>query len=245
MSLPVVVAVTGASGAIYGLRLIDLLIKNGVEVHLTISPSGKLVIEQELGRTVDLDNFDIGTLLPGEVPTNYVYHNYKDFMTPIASGSFRTRAMVVVPCSGSSVAAIAGGTSNNLIHRAADVHLKEGRKLILVTRETPLSKIHLQNMLTATDAGATILPASPGWYHGVQSIDDLVDFVVSRILDQLEFDNRLMKRWGVEDDRPPRAGEPSTLLGDPQAGSVPQASVDPESPTEPISGQQSDRGQNP
>mgnify|MGYP003884807429 CR=1 FL=1 len=124
------------------------------------------------------------------------YHKHDDYMTPIASGSFRTKAMVVCPCSGSTLSGISRAASSNLVQRAADVHLKEHRKLILVPRETPLSVIQLENMHKLATAGAVILPAMPGWYHGVKSLDCLVDFIVSRILDQLEIDNSLMERWG-------------------------------------------------
>lgn len=117
-------------------------------------------------------------------------------MTPIASGSFRTDAMVVCPCSGSTLSAIARSAASNLITRAAEVHLKEHRKLVLVPRETPLSVLQLENMHRVAQAGAVVLPAMPGWYHDVQSLDDLVDFVVSRILDQLDIDNALIGRWG-------------------------------------------------
>ena len=119
-------------------------------------------------------------------------------MAPPASGSFLTGGMVVCPCSGSTLSGIAHGSSTNLIQRAADVHLKERRKLILVPRETPLSLIHLDNMRKAAEAGAVILPAMPGWYHGVKSVQDLVDFVVARILDQLGISHKLMQRWGGE-----------------------------------------------
>ena len=130
-----------------------------------------------------------------------IYHHYQDFMTPIASGSFLTAGMVICPCSGSTLSGVASGSSANLIQRAADVHLKERRPLVLVPRETPLSLPQIENMRQAHLAGAVILPAAPGWYHGVQSLDDLVDFVVSRILDQLRVENRLMRRWGEEPDR--------------------------------------------
>ena len=121
-----------------------------------------------------------------------------DLMAPIASGSHLSAGMVVCPCSGGTLASIAAGTSSNLMQRAADVHLKERRPLILVPRETPLSLVHLENMRSAHLAGATILPAAPGWYHGVQSVEDLVDFVVARILDQLGIENQLMQRWGCD-----------------------------------------------
>jgi 4-hydroxy-3-polyprenylbenzoate decarboxylase len=192
--LPLVVAITGASGAVYAVRLLESLVGAGRSVHLTISPSGAAVIEQELGRKVDLQRFDHSPLLPKT--DRLVYHHYKDFMAAPASGSFLTGGMVVCPCSGSTISAIAHGAGNNLIHRAADVHLKERRKLVLVPRETPLSLVHIDNMRRAAEAGAVILPAAPGWYHGVESVKDLVDFVVARILDQLGVPHELMKRWG-------------------------------------------------
>ena len=182
---------------IYGRRLLEVLINAGVEVHLTISDSGRLVLNHELGISVDLKNFQLSQLLPdlGEAKGLNYYH-YQDFMTPIASGSFRTRAMVVCPCSGSTLSGIATAAGKNLIQRAADVHLKERRPLILVPRETPLSLIQLQNMERICNAGGTILPASPGFYHGYQTVDDLVDFVVARVADHLEIEHNLMKRWG-------------------------------------------------
>jgi 4-hydroxy-3-polyprenylbenzoate decarboxylase len=124
------------------------------------------------------------------------YHHHQNFMSPIASGSFLTEGMVVCPCSGSTLSAIAYGSSNNLIQRAADVHLKEGRKLIVVPRETPLSAIQLDNMKRCADAGAVVLPAMPGFYHGARTIADLVDFVVARICDQLRIEHTLSRRWG-------------------------------------------------
>ncbi|WP_372722322.1 UbiX family flavin prenyltransferase, partial [Novipirellula sp.] len=119
-----------------------------------------------------------------------------DYFTPIASGSFRTQAMVVCPCSGSTLSGIARAAGSNLIQRAAEVHLKEHRKLVLVPRETPLSVLQLENMHRLAAAGAVILPAMPGWYHGVESLDSLVDFIVSRIMDQIGVDNSLIQRWG-------------------------------------------------
>jgi flavin prenyltransferase len=198
---PLVVAITGASGAVYAVRLLEVLASSGRELHLLISPSGAAVIKQELDRAVDLDRFDPRTLLPpaiAEAAANQIrYHHYADFMAPPASGSFLTGGMVVCPCSGSTLSAIAHGAGTNLIQRAADVHLKERRKLILVPRETPLSLVQLGNMQSAAQAGAIILPASPGWYHGVQSVQDLIDFVVARILDQLGVPHELMRRWGT------------------------------------------------
>src|ERR1044072_1699872 len=185
---PLVLAMTGASGAVYAQRLVEVLLRSGCEIHLVVSPSGAAVIKQELGKTVDVDRFDLKSFLSegqDEKASQIQYHHYQDFMSPLASGSFLTRGMVVCPCSGSTLSGIAHGASNNLIQRAADVHLKERRKLILVPRETPLSIIQLDNMRRAAEAGAVVLPAMPGWYHGVKSVQDLIDFVVARILDQL------------------------------------------------------------
>ncbi len=205
MKYPLVVAITGASGAPYSVRLLEVLLRNQVPVHLTISPSGAQVIAQELNRFVNLEDFDVTSLLGLNDSTAFdtsslTYHNYKDYFTPIASGSFRTEGMVVAPCSGSTLSGIASGSSTNLIQRAADVHLKERRKLVLVTRETPLSLVHIDNMKKVTEAGAVVLPAMPGWYHGVQSLDDLIDFIVARILDQFGLDNALISRWGEKEE---------------------------------------------
>jgi 4-hydroxy-3-polyprenylbenzoate decarboxylase len=135
--------------------------------------------------------FDTGE--PGKI----IYHHYQDMMAPIASGSFPTHGMVICPCSGSTLGAVVHGLGDNLIHRAAQVHLKERRKLIVVPRETPLSTIQLDNMKRISEAGAIVLPAMPGFYHGVKSVRDLVDFVVARICDQLEVANALIHRWGT------------------------------------------------
>ena len=193
-----VVAITGASGSPYAVRLLEVLLGAGRTVHLVISPAATQVIERELGVAVDLDRFKPAVLLGGrsESVTSLHYHHFRDFSAGIASGSFLTAGMAVCPCSLGTAAAIAHGLSENLIHRAADVHLKERRKLVLVPRETPLSAIHLQNMLRLTRAGAVILPAAPGFYNKPTSIADLVDFVVARVLDQLGVDHSLVKRWG-------------------------------------------------
>jgi 4-hydroxy-3-polyprenylbenzoate decarboxylase len=197
-----VVAITGASGALYAVRLVEVLLAAGHNIALSISPAGKAVIQQELDRTIDLDNFDPASLLGGGVSAKAAttaalrYHHYQDLFAPIASGSSLTGGMVICPCSGGTLSAIAHGTSANLIHRAADVHLKERRKLILVPRETPLSSIQLDNMKRCADAGAVVLPAMPGFYHGARTIDDLVDFIVARICDQLGVAHSLTPRWG-------------------------------------------------
>lgn len=197
MPKPIVMAITGASGAPYAKRLLEVLLRASREVHLVISPSGKQVIQQELDINLDLDNFDPASLLDEFTGGDLLhYHPYNDYMAPIASGSHVTEGMVVCPCSGSTLSAIACAASNNLIQRAAEVHLKEGRKLILVPRETPLSLPHIDNMKRCHEAGAIILPAMPGWYHGVETVSHLIDFVVARILDQLGIDCELVRRWG-------------------------------------------------
>lgn len=193
----IVLAMTGASGAPYAVELLRTLCRAGRTVHLTISPSGAQVLQEELGIAVDLARFDpsrFGDLGDGRV----VYHHHADFSAGIASGSFLTGGMVVSPCSMSTLGAIAHGITTNLVTRAADVHLKERRKLILVPRETPLSLIHIENMATVTRAGAMVLPAMPGWYHRPQTLDDLIRFVVARVCDQLGVPNALMDRWGEE-----------------------------------------------
>ena len=168
---PIVVAITGASGVAYGVRLLDVLMAAGCDVHLSISPSGQIVIQQELGISVNLDRFQISDLkIESAHQSQMTYHHYKDLMSPIASGSFLTAGMVICPCSGSTLGAVVHGVGENLIHRAADVHLKEQRKLILVPRETPLSLVHLENMNWAAKAGAVVLPAMPGFYHGAKTI---------------------------------------------------------------------------
>lgn len=206
--LPIVLAITGASGAIYAARLLRALLMSGREVHLTISPSGAAVIKQELGLAVSLSHFepepfldyqpDWSTRRFSEVAPDLSrlrYHHYQDYLTPIASGSFLTAGMIVCPCSGSTLAGIAHAASVNLVQRAAEVHLKERRRLVVVPRETPLSTFALENMHRLSAAGCVVLPAMPGWYHGARSLDDLVDFMVSRILDQFAISNDLIGRW--------------------------------------------------
>jgi 4-hydroxy-3-polyprenylbenzoate decarboxylase len=189
-----VVAMTGASGAPYAVRLLQVLSQAGLTIHLTVSPSAVEVLREEMDLELALDAFN-PTIL-GLGAGRLVYHHYQNFAAGIASGSFRTGGMVIIPCSMSTLGAIAGGITTNLITRAADVHLKERRKLILVPRETPLSLIHLENMLSVTRAGAIVLPAMPGWYHHPRRLDDLINFVVARICDQLGIDNSMIARWG-------------------------------------------------
>lgn len=226
MNKRIVVALSGASGAVYGVRLLDVLTAAGCEVHLSVSSAARTVLEEELHMSVDLDDLDVSTLTfrrqfdangggadavspaswftgqdneasnsDARLGTIY-YHHYQDCKAPIASGSFLTDGMVICPCSTRTLSAVAGSASGNLIHRAAEVHLKERRKLILVPRETPLSLPFLENLQRAARAGAVVLPASPGFYHGVGGVGDLVDFIVGRICDQLGVRHDLIRRWG-------------------------------------------------
>jgi 4-hydroxy-3-polyprenylbenzoate decarboxylase len=195
-----VLALTGASGAIYGVRLLEVLLDAGRTVHLTLSPAAVEVIQQELDRHVRLEHFALQDLL-GEAAERVQagkvhYHHYQDFRAGIASGSFLTGGMVVCPCSMGTVAAIAHGLSQNLIHRAADVHLKEKRKLILVPRETPLHLIQLRSLTACAEAGAVVLPAMPAFYQRPKTLEDAVDFIVGRVCDQLQVEHRLLRRWG-------------------------------------------------
>lgn len=195
-----VLAITGASGAPYGIRLLEVLLLAGRTVHLVISPAAVEVIEQELQRKVDLNHFHLPTLLGPSpalgAPGKAEYHHFRNFRAGIASGSFLTAGMVVCPCSMGTLASIAHGSSQNLIHRAADVHLKEKRKLILVPRETPLHLLQLRNLTTCAEAGAVVLPAMPGFYTKPRSLQDMVDFIVGRICDQLGVEHQLLQRWG-------------------------------------------------
>ena len=194
-----VLAFTGASGAVYGVRLLEVLLRAGRTVHVVVSPSAAQVIEQELDRRVRVDRFVLGDLLgdaAASVDAEQVrYHHFMDFHAGIASGSFLTGGMVVCPCSMGTIAAIAHGLSQNLIHRAADVHLKERRRLILVPRETPLHLIQLRNLVSCSEAGAVVLPAMPAFYNRPRTLQDAVDFIVGRVCDQLAVEHHLSQRW--------------------------------------------------
>lgn len=180
----IVVGVSGASGAIYAYRLLQVLANSDIEVHFVASKAGLEVLEYECGLTmVQL------TKLAFKV------YDVNRIDSAIASGSFPCEAMVIVPCSMKTLGSLANGITDNLLIRAADVTLKEGRKLVLVTRETPVHAIHLENMLKLAHAGARILPASPGFYHRPQSIDELVDMLVGKICDALNVENNLFERW--------------------------------------------------
>jgi len=198
---PLALAITGASGAAYALRLLEILIRQGERVDVMVSAPGQIVISMETDIRLPGRAAEIKRVLSerfSAVEGQLRVFGREEWTAPVASGSSAPRAMVVCPCTTGTLAGIAAGTSNNLIERAADVVLKEGRKLILVPRESPFSVIHLENMLRLARLGVVILPPNPGFYQGPQSIDDLVDFVVSRILDQLEIENDLSPRWGNE-----------------------------------------------
>ncbi len=192
-------AITGASGSLYGLRLLELLLKSEIHVYLMISAPAKVVIatETELklpGRSNEIEKYFSNSF--GVDQGLLSVFNKDQWMAPVASGSNAPDAMVICPCSTGTLSAISNGASRSLIERSADVMLKEQKKLILVTREAPLSAIHLENMLKLSRLGVTILPASPAFYHQPKNISDLVDFIVARILDHLGVDQTLVPRWG-------------------------------------------------
>jgi 4-hydroxy-3-polyprenylbenzoate decarboxylase len=191
---PIVMAITGASGAPYAVRLLEQLVTSGQRVQLIVSEHGLRLLrtETEYGSVAALRSM-VG---PAAWDASVTLFDDNDRGGAPASGSARNRGMVICPCSMGTISAISQGTSRSLVERAADVALKERRKLILVPRETPYSAIHLENMLRLTHAGAIVLPASPGFYHRPSSIADLVDFVVARVLDHLDVEHSLGHRWG-------------------------------------------------
>ena len=179
-----IVAISGASGIIYGKRLLEVMRSKNIETHLIVSQAAERIIKYELDMTrKDFENL-----------ASHIYEA-NDWNSPIVSGSFKTDGIVIIPCSMKTLAGIASGYSDNVILRAADVTLKEKRKLILVPRETPVNVIHLRNMLGLANQGVLIVPAMPAYYHKPKSIDALVDFVVGRVLDLLDVGHTLYKRW--------------------------------------------------
>jgi len=199
LKTPVTLAMTGASGAAYGLRLLEVLLKSGRPVYLLVSKAAQMVLSMESELAIPAKPSEMQTFFSETHKTDpslLKVFAREDWMAPIASGSHSAQHMVVVPCTTGTLSAIAQGSSNNLMERAADVMLKERRDLILVVRETPLSSIHLENMLKLSQAGATIMPANPGFYQQPDSISDLVDFMVARILDHLGERHTLLPRWG-------------------------------------------------
>jgi 4-hydroxy-3-polyprenylbenzoate decarboxylase len=192
-----IVALSGSSGQVYGRRLLEVLASTSWQIHFTISEPAQKVIQHELMIDLDLDDGEeIQRRLIGTVSERFHYHPCRDLTASIASGSFAAAGMAIVPCSVGTLGRIASGVSQNLIDRAADVCLKERRRLILVPRETPLSEIHLENMLRVTRAGAVVMPASPGFYAGGSTVEQLVDFVVGRILDHVGVEHDLVPGWG-------------------------------------------------
>jgi len=199
---PISLAITGASGSAYGLRLLECLLQAGRQVYLMISSAGQVVIPTETDLNVPADPMAATDYLSEQfeaAPGQLQVFGREQWTAPVASGSNAPGAMVVCPCTAGTLSAIANGFSNNLIERAADVMLKEQRKLILMVRETPLSAIHLENMLKLSRLGVVIMPASPGFYNRPASVDDLVDFMVARLLDHLGIDSALARRWGRQD----------------------------------------------
>lgn len=194
----IIVGITGASGAIYALHTIRALLQFGIEIHLVVSDYGEYVIESETGiglKSGDLMDIFRSRFGDTSLSGGIVKYSNKDLAASISSGSFKTDGMVVVPCSMKTLAGIAQGITGSLIERAADVTLKEGRKLVLVPRETPLNKIHLKNMLAAADAGAHIVPAMPAYYQKPGSIAELADFMAGRILALFDIEAKLFEPW--------------------------------------------------
>jgi 4-hydroxy-3-polyprenylbenzoate decarboxylase len=198
----IAVALTGASGMPYGIRLIESLLGSGARVQLLYSQVAQIVAKQEMDLALPARAGELQAAFSGRFnaqPGQLEVYGREEWFAPLASGSSPPDAMVICPCSMGTLAAIATGLAQNLIERAADVVMKEGRKLVLVPRETPFSAIHLENMLKLARAGAVILPPNPGFYNHPQSVQDLVDFVVARVLDQIGIEHQLMRRWGADE----------------------------------------------
>lgn len=197
----IALAMTGASGTQYGLRLLECLIQAGVRVYLMVSQAGQIVLKMEAGLTIPSNTLDMERFFTArfQAATGQLrVFGRQEWTAPVASGTNPPDAMVVCPCTTGTLASIACGVSGDLIDRAADVAMKEGRKLILVVRETPFSVIHLENMLRLARAGAVIMPANPGFYFNPSSVADIIDFMVARVLDHLGVPHRLGRRWGEE-----------------------------------------------
>lgn len=192
-----VVGITGASGAVYGVRLAEELLMRGLPVHFVVSDAGWRVLKEELGWDVSKRAEALERSF-GDYPGGYRYYPNGDIGAAIASGSFRTEGMAIAPCSMGTLSGIARAASDNLLERAADVMLKEGRRLILLPRETPLHAVHLQHMLTLAQMGVRIVPAMPAFYFGPQTLADAVNFVVGKLLDQMGIDHQLFRRWGED-----------------------------------------------
>lgn len=196
---PVILALTGASGVQYALRLMECLLDAGTPVYLMVSKAAQIVLSMETELKVPAKSVEMArffTELYNAKTGQVVVFSQEQWTAPIASGSHKAQSMVVCPCTTGTLAAIANGNSDNLLERAADVMLKEKRQLIMVVRETPFSQIHLENMLRLSQAGATIMPANPGFYHKPEKLEDIIDFMVSRILDHLKIEHSFLARWG-------------------------------------------------
>ena len=192
-------AVTGASGVVYGWRLVQELLRSGIRVSVLISSAGFAVLKQECGLDWGGAGVDVAQELCHHLGCDRAalsYYAENDFFAPIASGSSAPDAMIVAPCSMGTLSRISSGNSGNLLERSADVMLKEGRPLVLVPRETPLNAIHLEHMLKLTRLGVKIVPAMPGFYQNPETLDDLVDFVVGKVLDSVGVEHALFRRWG-------------------------------------------------
>lgn len=193
---PWIVGITGASGIRFAVRLIQVLNQSGKRVHLVISEPARLTMKEELGITLPSHSAeDFSKVFKIENSNLLEIHPPKDFTAPIASGSYPVEGMVIIPCSMGTLGAIANGLSQNLIHRAADCVIKEGRRLVLVPRETPFSAIHLENMLKLARLGIRIVPPMPGFYSGEKTIEDMIDFIVGKVLDQMDVSHTLYPRW--------------------------------------------------
>lgn len=193
------VGISGASGVPYAVRLLQALdqLPKISKVHLVISTNGFTLLKQEMAISLSEKNFKLTQLL-GHNSDKIRFYDNMNFYSPIASGSYPTDGMIIIPCSTGTLGAIASGASSNLIQRGAEVVLKERKRLVLVIRETPLSSIHLENCLRITNAGGVILPAAPGFYHRPTDVSELIDFVVGRVLDQFQLDHQVGKRWGKD-----------------------------------------------
>ncbi|RAV18526.1 UbiX family flavin prenyltransferase [Paenibacillus contaminans] len=199
MDKPWVIGITGASGAAYGELLCRHLLSLGKTIHLVISDAGWRVLRDELGWNASRRQETLERHF-GDLPGKLIYHPVQDIGASIASGSFRTQGMVIIPCSMGTLSGIAHGSSDNLLERTADVMLKEGRRLIIVPRETPLHEIHLENMLKLSRMGVTVIPAMPAFYQQPKSLEDIVRFLVGKVLDTMDVDHQLFRRWGENDE---------------------------------------------
>jgi 4-hydroxy-3-polyprenylbenzoate decarboxylase len=192
------VGISGASGAAYSVRLLQVLdsLDEMERIHLVISTNGFLLLKQEMSLHVSEKRFKVNQLI-GRDSRKIRFYDNMNFFSPIASGSYPVDGMIIIPCSTGTLGAIASGTSTNLMQRGAEVVLKERKKLVLVIRETPLSEIHLENCLRVSRAGGIIVPAAPGFYHRPTEIRELIDFIVARVLDQFQLAHQVGRRWGV------------------------------------------------